>query len=103
MHSARAGIHLHASQRCANNSSRDPNAQIRGNVTSWIRNPESLHNTRKKRHQPRRRKRSRPITTELRGTGQLPAYAADVAKRSIEIVHGKVTLHCKVTQEQAEC
>jgi hypothetical protein len=33
---------------------------------------------------------------ELRAAGHLPAYAADVAQRPIQIIHARLTLYCKV-------
>src|ERR1700751_3048058 len=97
MNPARGRIHLHPSQRCANKSSRDPKTQVRRNMIRGIRNKESLHAARKNCEQSRPRKRSRPMPAKLRGTGHLFANVADVAKRSIEIVHGRVTLQSKVT------
>src|SRR5580698_2797026 len=100
MYTARARVHLHSCQDSRQNGCRDPDAQVRGNVTDRIWNPMSLGSRSQNRENASRSECRGTVTTKLRSTGHLSANTADVAKRFIEIVHGQATLQCKVKQQE---
>ena len=50
---------------------------------------------------PCRCKRRRAITTKLRATRHLPAYAADLAERSVQVIHGSSLCIAKYAEAEA--
>ena len=64
-----------------------------------IRQPVSPGSLRPESRQHRSRERCRAVAAKLRAARHLPADAADVAQRSIQVIHTDFTLQCKVSRE----
>jgi hypothetical protein len=99
MHAVRARPHLCADQRGGNDGGRNPEAKIHEHVAGRVGQPERLRCARRRREQPCSGKRGRAVAAKFRAARHLHANAADVANGFVQIVHGALTLHCKVNQE----
>jgi hypothetical protein len=98
MNAPGAGVHLGSNQGGGKSGGPDPDAQVRGNMIGRIRQPKRLNARGSERQRTRTGKGCGAVTAKLRTVGNLPANAADVAQRFVQVVHAGFTLHCKVKQ-----
>src|SRR5689334_785156 len=96
MNAAGARVHLGSGQGSGEDSGGDPDGQVCSDVMCWIGQPGRLESRGQNCKNACGGEGERTVATELRRTGHLPANAADVAKRLVELVHKQFTLQCKV-------
>src|SRR5215471_7640388 len=96
MNATRAGVHRYTGQGAANDRRYYPDREIRCEICNGIGHKALLDNGGDQCKDTRSRKRRRTVAAKLRSAGYLFANAADIAERSVKIIHREVTFHCKV-------
>ena len=82
----------------------NPDAQIGVDALGRIGQPQRLRRRSREREHARSGQCRRPVAAKLRAPRYLPADTADLAQRSVQVIHSReLTLQCKVHDREAAC
>src|ERR1700742_117025 len=99
MHAASPGVHLYSSQGGRKAGGADPDTQIGRDMGRGIRYYHRLKRRRQNCDKTRSREGCGAVAAKLCAARHLPAYAADVAQRSVQIIHALSLYTAKYPEE----